>query len=111
MVEILTFSSGDKVILIDGKMYLTYGKQFHGVFLVAFEDIFKNLYLNEDTFMNITSEDNGCITIKRIKDYDGEVLMLVDKIPDNRKVGNIYTKTFDAYESMIIKAIAVSLSS
>lgn len=109
MADILTFASGSKIMLLDGKMFLSYGKKENGVFLITFEDIYKNVYHNEDTYTDSVSEENACITINRLREYDGEVLMQVDKIPPHRKAGNIYTVTFDAYETMIIKAIAVSI--
>jgi len=111
MADILTFSSGSKVVLLDGKMFLTYGKKENGTFLITFEDIYKNIYQNVETFVDSVNDENGCLTINRLREYDGEVLMQVDKIAPHRKAGNTYTVTFDIYESTIIKAIAVSVMS
>ena len=109
MGEILSFNSGAKINLIDGRLHLAYGKRDGGVFLVSFDEIFKNIYLNEDTFFDRMLIEDSMFKIERIKDYDGEVLKDVDKIESNRKVGNVYSVTFDSFESLIILAVASAI--
>ena len=110
MVVILKFSSGNEVVLNDGKLFLTYGKKLDGSFIVSFEEIYKNVFLNEDTFVESIRDENGQLIFERLKDYDGEVFVSVESLPQNRKVGNNYFAKFDVYESMIIKAIAIAVS-
>ncbi len=100
MVEILEFESGSKVMDNDRKWYLTYGQKGNGFFTITFENLYKQLFLNEEGVVDKAYLEGDNLIIERLKDYDGEVLVPVDKLQSNGTYR--FSVKFDAYETLVI---------
>jgi len=99
------FSNSGEVSILDNgndEVSIQYGKKGDGYFVISWRDLYELLYGDEKPRMEMAYFDGKCLVIKRIRDYISSDKVLIENIPDEYKIGNVYSHTFTEIETAIV---------
>lgn len=106
VVDLLNFDSGSQIKINDTELLLTFGKKDNSQFAISLVDVAKAVFAGKSLDSVRVEIKDEKLVIEQLFDYDGEVLVSVDKIPEERKIGNKYSQEFDTYETYVIICIS-----